>query len=150
MRYLRLILVLALLPPGLAAKDAQTLEQLKARAASETGSRQPVLYAEVVQREIELAGQQFDQGNSDQAHATVKDAVAFAEKCRDSARLQPKKTKEAEIGLRKAEHRLVDIRRTVALEDQADTQAAIDHIAGIRKQLLEQMFAPPQKDKQKP
>ncbi len=44
--------------------------------------------------------------------------------------------------MRKAEHRLNEVRRTLALEDQPEVQAAVDQIATVRKQILDQMFAP--------
>jgi len=134
-----------LLTTAAAAKGPETLEQLKARADASSRSRRPLLYAEVVQRDIEEANKLFTDGDAERAHATVKDAVAYAEKSRDALRDQPKKIKDTEIALRRAEHRLNDIRRTLALEDQPEVQAAVEQIAAVRKQILDQMFAPQHK-----
>lgn len=139
------ILCALLLASGAVAKEPETLDQLKARAASAPGERRPLLYAEVVHREVETADKLFTEGAAEQAHAAVKDAVLYAEKSRDALRDQPKKIKDTEIALRKAEHRLNEIRRTLALEDQPQVLAAVDQLASIRKQILDQMFAPRQK-----
>ena len=129
-----------------AGKQPETLEQLKARAEATTGERQPLLFAEVVQREIDAADKLFTDGYPEKAHAMVKDAVVYAEKARDaSVALPSKKMKEVEIALRKAENRLIAIRRTAALEDQADLQAAADRLGQIRTEILNQMFAPKRK-----
>ncbi len=142
MRRRSLILCVLLLAGVAAAKAPDSLEELKARAAAASPSRQPLLYADIVQRDVELADKLFTDGDVERAHATVKDAVQYAEKCRDVLQSQPKKIKDTEIALRKAEHRLNEVRRTLALEDQADVQAAVDQIAAVRKQILDQMFAP--------
>ena len=141
----RLILWVLLLAGIAAAKAPETLEEMKARAAAAHPSRQPLLYADIVQRDIELADKLFTDGDAERAHATVKDAVTYAEKCRDVLQTQPKKIKDTEIALRKAEHRLNEVRRTLALEDQPDVQTAVDQIAAVRKQILDQMFAPKKK-----
>lgn len=142
----RTFLVGLLLLAGVAAaKNPETLDELKQRAEAHSNDRQPLLFAEVVQRDIELANQLFTEGDAEKAHAAVKDAVTYAEKSRDALRNQPKKIKDTEIALRKAEHRLNDVRRTLALEDQPEVQTAVDQIAAVRKQILDQMFAPKKK-----
>jgi hypothetical protein len=73
--------------------------------------------------------------------------VQYAEKARDAAIARPHKLKDTEIHLRKAEHRLNDLRRTLAFEDQPPVQDAADRIAAIRKQILDVMFAPKPKKK---
>ena len=142
-----LIFVAVLLPllAGLADKKPLTIEELKAQAEAATGAHKPLLYVEVVQREIEHANQFFIAGDVEKAQSTVQEAVLYAEKARGAALKHPHKMKETEIRLRKAEHRLNDIRRTLALEDQSDVQAAVDAIAALRKQILEAMFAPQDK-----
>ncbi len=139
-----IVACLALLALNAAAKE-ETLEQLKARAESTGGERQPLLFAEVVQREVEAADHLFTDGDAAKGHAMVQEAVSYAEKARDAARQQPRKIKDTEIALRKAERRLDQVRRTLAFEDQADVQAAVDRIAQVRQELLDQMFAPKQK-----
>lgn len=139
---LAVVLLLAWLPAF--AKDETTAE-LKARAEATTGDQQSVLYAQVVQREIEDANQLFTVGEVEKAQSTVKEAVRDAEKARDAALERSRKIKDTEIHLRKAEHRLNDIRRTLALEDQPAVQEAVDQIAAVRKQLLDVMFSPKRK-----
>ncbi len=136
---------LVLLVAGIAAKEPETLEQLKARADAATGERRPALCMEVAQREVESADQTFIAGDAEKAHAMLKEAIEYAGKARDSALEQPTKIKNTEIALRKLEQRLNGIRRTLALEDQPDVQSAADRVAAMRKQLLDHMFAPKHK-----
>ncbi len=145
-RNLLIVAAVLLLVCGAAAnKKDVPLEELKAKAEAETGDHKPLLYTEVVRREIEDANQLFIDGDVQKAQDTLKDAVLYAGKARDAALARPHKLKDTEIHLRKAEHRLEDIRRTLALEDQADVQAAVDQLAALRKQLLDVMFAPKKK-----
>ncbi len=145
-RRLLIVASVLLLIAGAAAKKKDVpLEELKARAESATGDQKPLLYAEVVQRQIEDANQFFVAGDVEKARNTIKEVVVYAGKARDAALARPHKMKDTEIHLRKAEHRLNDIRRTLALEDQPDVQEAADQIAGMRKQILEAMFAPKRK-----
>lgn len=136
---------LFLLVCSAAAKKEVPVEELKAKAESASGDQKPLLYAEVMHREIEDANQLFIVGDVDKAQNTIKDAVLYAGKARDACLSRPHKMKDTEIHLRKAEHRLNDIRRTLALEDQADVQAAADEVAAMRKQILDVMFAPKHK-----
>ncbi len=145
-RNLLILAGLLLLVCGAAAKKKDLpIEELKAKAEAETGDHKPLLYAEVVHREIEDANQLFVEGDVEKAQATIKDAILYAGKARDAALARPHKLKDTEIHLRKVEHRLNDIRRTLALEDQPEVQDAADQIAGMRKQLLDTMFAPKRK-----
>ena len=136
---------LALLVAGTAAKEPETLEQLKARADATRGEHRPQLCIEVAQREIEVADRLFVAGDAEKAHAMIHEAVSYAGKARDSALEQPAKIKSTEIALRKIEQRLHNIRRTLALEDQPEVQSAADRIASMRRQLLDQLFAPKHK-----
>lgn len=144
-RNLCLLVSVILLAALAAAAKEETTAELKARAEAETGDKKSVLYAQVVQREIEDANDLFTAGEVEKAHQTVKEAVRDAERARDAAIAKRRKIKDTEIHLRKAERRLNDVRRTLAIEDQPGVEAAVDQIADIRKQLLEVMFAPKKK-----
>lgn len=131
---------------ALSTKKPETLEELKARAEAASGEDKPVLYAEVVLQEIEVADQLFTDGATDKAHSLVKESVSYAEKARDACKeLRPKKMKKTEIALRQAENRMNALRRTLALEDQQDVQEAADNIGKIRGEILSLMFAPKRK-----
>ncbi|HYX70469.1 MAG TPA: hypothetical protein VE825_15140 [Terriglobales bacterium] len=142
-----LILAAVLLPLlcASASKKEIPLEELKAKAESTNSDQKSLLYVEVVRRQVEDANQLYIAGDVEKAQNTVKEAVSYAEKARDAALSRPHKLKDTEIHLRLVEHRLNDIRRTLALEDQPDVQAASEQIASIRKQLLAAMFSPKHK-----
>ena len=144
-RKLLIIAGFLLLAATAVASKPETLEELKARAEAASNDQKPLLYAEVTHRDIEAANQLFVTGEVDKAQADIRDAVQYAEKARDAAVSRPQKLKETEIHLRKAEHRLNDIRRTLSFEDQPPVQEAADQIAAIRKQILDVMFAPKRK-----
>ncbi len=144
----RNLLILAgvlLLIAGASATKNETLEELKARAESASAGNKPSLYVEIVHREIEDANQLFVTGDVEKAHALIKEAVQYAEKAGDAAIAHRHKMKDIEIHLRKAENRLNDIRRTLALEDQPGVEAAAEQIAAVRKRILDAMFAPKEK-----
>lgn len=127
------------------AKKHETIEELKARADARTDDHKPLLYVEVLRREIEAANDLFTSGEVEEAHAMVKDVVLYAEKARDAALAHPRKLKATEIRLRKAERRLDDVRHSLALEDQPQVQEAVERFAAIRKEILDVMFAPKEK-----
>ncbi len=144
-RNLLIVAGVLLLTAGAAAGKAETLEELKARAESASANNKPLLYVEVVHREIEEANQLFITGDVEKAHAMIQEAVQYAERAGNAAIERRHKMKDTEIHLRKAEHRLNDIRRTLALEDQPEVGVAADQIAAVRKRILEAMFAPKEK-----
>ncbi len=144
-RNLLILVGVLLLTAGAAASKNETLEEMKARAESASPNNKPLLYVEVAQREIEEANQLFITGDVENAHAMIKEAVQYAEKAGEAAIARRHKMKDTEIHLRRAEHRLNDIRRTLALEDQPDVEAAAEQIAAVRKRILEVMFAPKEK-----
>jgi hypothetical protein len=132
--------LLLLAPLACLAMTGETLEALKAKAAAASGGEQAVLCARVAQAEVELANQQFTDGNVDQGHAAVRDAVSYAEKARDAARTSKKKLKQTEIAIRRAARRLNDIGKTLAIDDRPTVEQAVKELEHIQDQLLDAMF----------
>ncbi|MGH9493332.1 MAG: hypothetical protein ACRD2K_07500 [Terriglobales bacterium] len=131
---------LLLAPLACLALVGETLEELKAKAAAATGGEQAILCARVAREEVELANQHFTDGNVDQGHAAVRDAVAYAEKARDAARTSRKKIKQTEISIGKTARRLSDIGKTLAVDDRPAVEQAVKELEHIQDQLLEAMF----------
>jgi soluble cytochrome b562 len=136
------VIIAVLLAASLAALAGkeETLEQLKARAESARPEERPGLYTEIARRQVEAADQLYAAGKVDAARAAVGDVAAYSEKARDSSVRTGKRLKQTEIGVRKMAVRLRDIKRTLAFEDQAPVQAAIDHLEQLRTDLLSRMF----------
>ena len=133
--------LLLLAPLVCLALVGETLQELKAKAAAASGGEQAVLCARVAREEVELADQQFVEGNVEQGHAAVREAVAYAEKARDAARTSKKKIKQTEIAIGKTARRLSDIGKTLAIDDRPAVEQAVKELEHIQDQLLEALFS---------
>ena len=137
--------VVVLLVAGTAfaqAPDASTdanpeVERLKAKAAEMKDHDRGKVYSEIARELAEDANRQYSSGSREQAIATVKDVVDYAEKAAESAKLKNKKTKDTEINIRKTARRLEEIEKTLAVEDRPPVRSAVDRLDTIRKDLLE-------------
>lgn len=133
-------LFLVLTPLACRAFAGEGLEELKAKAASASGGEQALLCARVAQDEVELADRHFIDGNVDEGHAAVREAVAYAHKASDAARGSRKKLKQTEMAIGKTARRLSDIGRTLALDDRPAVEQAVKELQQIQDQLLDAMF----------
>ena len=132
--------LLLLAPLSCLALAGESLAELKAKAAAATGGERAMLCARVAREEVELANRHFTDGDVNQGHAAVREAVAYAEKARDAARPSKKKIKQTEISLGKTARRLNDIGKTLALDDRPAVEQAVKELQHIQDQLLEAMF----------
>lgn len=124
------------------AKDQKPLDELKAEAEKATGGHQAQLYAQLAERSVDVADQQFTQGYAVQGHETVKQVLEYASKAHDIALETRRKMKEIEIRLRETQRRLANVRRTLAAEDRPALEAVEKKLADFRQDLLDAMFAP--------
>lgn len=137
-RHLAPFLLLA--PLAYPAMMRETLEELKAKAEAASGGDQAKLCVRVAEEEVELANQHFTDGKVDQGHATVREAVAYAEKARDAAVASRKRLKKTEISIGKIARRLGDISKTLAIDDRPAVEQAVRELEHIQDQLLDAMF----------
>ena len=135
------VLALATLP---ALADDRNIAQLKAEA-DRAGNDQAKACAEVAERLVIQADQEFTEGNSVQGQATVQDVLQYATRARDLAIKTRKKMKETEIHLRRARHALENMRRTLAAEDRPPLEAVEKKLEQFGEDILEAMFAAPKK-----
>ena len=122
------------------AHKEETLAELIARAESSKLEDRPHLYTEIARRQIKAADELYAAGKPEEARAAVRDVVEYSDKASDAATHSGKKLKDTEIAVRKMVARLRDIKRTLAFEDQAPIEEAVDHLEQVRTQLLSQMF----------
>jgi hypothetical protein len=122
-----------------AAKE-ESLPQLIARADSARPEDRPQLYTEIAERQLHSADQLYTDGKVDEAQAAVTDVVNYSQKATDAATQTGKKLKNTEIAVRKMAEKLRDIKRSLAFEDQAPVQTAIDRLETQRTSLLDRMF----------
>jgi hypothetical protein len=104
------------------------------------------LYSELADRLVDVADQQFTQGNSVQGHATVQEVLTDASKAHDIALRTHDNRKEVEIHLRQTQRHLESLKRTLAAEDRPALEEVEKKVAELRQELLDSMFAPKKKD----
>jgi hypothetical protein len=120
-------------------KDAP-LEELKARAESAKPDERASLCIQIAERQVEAADKFYTDGKLDQAQAAIHDVVAYSQKAANAAGQTGHKLKNTEIALRKMAHRLIDIKRTLAFDNQAAVQDAADTLEKLRTDVLNRMF----------
>jgi len=139
---IRIIILAVFLASSLVAfaHKEVTLAELITRAESAKLDDRPHLYTEIAQRQVKAADQLYAAGKPEEARAAVRDVVEYSDKASDAATHSGKKLKDTEIAVRKMVARLRDIKRTLAFEDQASVEEAVNHLEQVRTQLLSQMF----------
>jgi hypothetical protein len=121
------------------------VEQLKGRVPSARVEELPSLCTQIARKQADSADNLYKEGRIDEARAAVGDVVNYSDKARDAAIRSGKKVKDTEIAVRKMAEKLRNIKRTLAFEDQAPVQSAIDRLEQMRTDLFERMFGKKQK-----
>ena len=122
------------------AWNATDVEQLKSRVPSARVEELPSLCTQIAKKQADSADNFYKEGKVDEARAAVGDVVNYSDKARDAAIRSGKKVKDTEIAVRKMAEKLRNIKRTLAFEDQAPVQGAIDRLEQMRTDLFETMF----------
>jgi len=117
-----------------------TVAELKTRLQTARAEDKVGIALEIADRQVAAADQLFRAGKADEAQAAVKDVVSYSGQAGAAAGKTGHRIKNAEISLRKMAHRLADIKRSVAYDDQAPIQSAIDSLEKTRTDLLNKMF----------
>jgi hypothetical protein len=98
------------------------------------------LYAELVNRMTNLAGQQLNAGDSVEASETLKLIQRYADKIQMGIVDDSKKLKPAELLMRRTSFRLEDILRDASYEDRPALEATLTQMNKVRAQLMMQAF----------
>ncbi|MGA9812505.1 MAG: hypothetical protein WBQ64_07000 [Terriglobales bacterium] len=122
------------------AAAEESVDVLIARAESAPPNDRPALYLKIADLKAKAADQLYNDGNADAGRAALKDVVAYSKKATDASVATGKKLKNVEITLRKMAEKFRDIKRTVAFDDQAPLQQAVDDLEKMRTDLLSAMF----------
>jgi stress-induced morphogen len=145
----KLFSIIILLAYTLAASAEQkTVDQLKTEAEHASPDQQARLYAEIADRLVPVADKQFTDAESVKGHATVQEILQYATKAHDLAIETRKKMKETEKSLRECHRRLENMKRTLAAEDRPRVEAVEKQLAKLTEDVLESMFARPEKKKE--
>ena len=135
-----LILLFGIAAAEVKAAKTGTLAEAKAEAEATRPEECVRICIDLAQRELDEAKAQYAQGNPEAAKAELQAMTAHAEKSCDGAIATHKREKQLEIKLRQISHRLGDLKRTAAFEDQSGVQTVMDQIEKLRSRLLETMF----------
>jgi len=122
------------------AKKDESIDQLKARVASANPEQRVGLCVEIAGRQLDAAEKFYAADKNEEGRTAIGDVVAYSEKATEAATQSGKKLKRAEIEVRKMAHKLRDLKGTIAYEDQAPVQEAIDRLEKLRTELLTKMF----------
>jgi polyhydroxyalkanoate synthesis regulator phasin len=142
-----LSIIILLLLSFAAGAEQKTIDQLKAEAEHASPDQQGRLYAEIADRLVAVADKQFTDGESVNGHATVQEILQYATKAHDLVIESRKKMKETEKSLRDCHRRLENMKRTLAAEDRPKVEAVEKQLEKLTEEVLESMFAPPDKKK---
>jgi hypothetical protein len=146
---MRFVLVLSLaaltLPPAAFAAndkilDMQQMVALESRAAQAAPKEQCFLYAELAHSMAELAGQQLNAGDSEQASASLKAVQRYAEKIHMNVADDAKRLKNAEILMRHTAFRLKEIMMGASLDDRPTLDATLKQLDQVQGEMMLQVF----------
>ena len=141
MRFLAAALLIPLVISAISAASNQpTVDELKARLQTVRPEDRGNIALEIAERQVIAADRLFKDGKPDEAQAAVKDVVTYSGQAGEAAGQSGHRIKNTEIALRKMAHRLADVKRSVAYDDQPAIQSAIDSLEKTRTDLLNKMF----------
>lgn len=129
------------------AQQHRTIEQERAEAEKASGGHQAQLYGDLALRTVDLADQQYAEGQSVKAQESIKQVLEYATRAHDLTLSSKKKMKEVEISLRLTQRRLEGVRHTLAAEDRPYVESVEKKLADFRQDILNAMFAPKGKEK---
>ncbi len=144
-KFFSIIILLAL--SFAASAEQKTVDQLKAEAEHAASDQRGRLYAEIADKLVPVADKQFTDGESVKGHATVQEILQYATKAHDLVIESRKKMKETEKSLRDCHRRLENMKRTLAAEDRPRVEDVEKQLEKLTEDVLESMFAPPDKKK---
>lgn len=121
-------------------ESSTVLAALQAKADEAQPQYRCFLYAELVSRMTDLAGQQFHSGNSEQASETLELVQQYAERIRVAVADDSKKLKNAESLMRRTSVHLEDILREASYEDRPALEATLKQLNQVQAQLMMQVF----------
>jgi hypothetical protein len=120
--------------------DARALADLEARAATASPSEQPYLYAELVHSMTEMATEQYQAGQDQQASVSLKAARSYATKIQGNLLRDARKLKNAEILIRHTAFRLHELMTGVSLDDRPTLEATIQELNRVQNEMMMQVF----------
>jgi hypothetical protein len=116
------------------------LAALQAKANQAQPRDRCFLYAEFVGQMTDLAGKQFNSGDSEQASETLKLVRLYAEKIHMEVAYDSKKLKDAESLVRRTSFHLKGILSRASYEDRPALEVTLKQLNEVQVQLMMQVF----------
>jgi hypothetical protein len=127
--------------PASAQVDSLTeIVALQAKADQAERRDRCFLYAVLVSRLIEQAGQQFGSGDQQRASDTLKQVQRYADEIRLDVADDSKRLKNTELLMERSSHRLNEILHEASSDDRPNLEATLKQLNQLQKQLLIQIF----------
>ena len=127
--------------PALRLDDSPTaVAALQAKADQAQPRDKCFLYAELVSQMTDLAGQQFNSGDTGQALETLKLVQRYAAKIHMGVAGNSKKLRDAELLIRRTSFRLEAILSGAAYEDRPALEVTLKQLNQVQAQLMMQVF----------
>jgi hypothetical protein len=127
--------------PASRLDDSPTaLAALQAKADQAQPRDRCFLYAELVSQMTNLAGQQFNSGDSGQASETLKLVQWYAEKIHMGVADDSKKLRDAELLVQRTSFRLKGILSGASYEDRPALEVTLKQLNQVQVQLMMQVF----------
>jgi signal transduction histidine kinase len=120
--------------------DAKQLAALEVRAAAATPRDQPWLYAELVHSMTDIATEQYQAGQDQQAAASLRQAQSYAGRIRVSLLRGAKRLQKAEILVRHTAFRLRQLMLGASLRDRPALEATIRQLNRVQSEMLNQVL----------
>jgi hypothetical protein len=116
------------------------LAVLQAKADQAPPRDRCFLYAQFVSQMTDLAGQQFNSGDSGRASETLKLVQRYAEKIHTDVADDSKKLRDAELLMERTSFRLKGMLNEASYEDRPAVEATLKQLNQVRTQIMMQVF----------
>ena len=135
-----LFVVVLAVGAALAVPNQASVDELKTRLPHARPDDRGNICLEIAERQVTAADKLYSDGKVEEAQAAIEEVVSYAGQAGDAVSRSGRRVKNTEIALRKMAHRLTDIKHTLASENQAPVEAAVNSLEKIRTELLNRMF----------
>jgi hypothetical protein len=135
-----LSLTCAYAPASSIDNSPTALAELQAKAEQAQPRDRCFLYAELVSQATDLAGQQFNSGDSGQASETLKLVQRYAERIHTGVADDSKKLRDAELLMQRTSFRLKGMLNKASYEDRTALEVTLKQLNQIQTQLMMQVF----------
>jgi hypothetical protein len=116
------------------------LAMLQAKADQAQPRDRCFLYAQLVSQMTDLAGHQFNSGDSGQASESLKLVQRYAEKIHTDVADDSKKLRDAELLMERTSFRLKGMLSEASYEDRPAVEATMKQLNQVRTQIMMQVF----------